>query len=55
MQEHEKVSKTNIRRWVRGWQVRWVSYLRWGEITGVSEGVVDARIDGVKSGVKKMR
>ncbi len=27
MQEHEKVSKTNIRRWVRGREVRWVPCL----------------------------
>ncbi len=55
MQRHEKVSKTNIQRWVRGWQVRWVPCLRWGGNNRGQRrrGRRGARIDGVKSGVKE--
>ena len=37
MQEHEKVSKTNIRRWVRGWQVRWVPCEKCGKTKNAVE------------------
>ncbi len=54
MQEHEEVLKTNIRRWVRGWWVRWFPCLRMGKEQGKSIGVLDAMRGGVrKTEVKK--
>jgi hypothetical protein len=57
MQEHEEVLKTNIRRWVRGWRVRWFPCLRVGKEQGNSIGMLDAMRGGVrkKEGKTKMR